>query len=67
LTGHKASVNTIDFFKGDKPHLVTGSDDHAIKVWDYQTRQCLQTLEAYKMAITSVFYHPDLPLLISTG
>lgn len=44
LTGHKGSVNCIDFYKGDKPHLATGSDDHTIKVWDYQTRQCLHTI-----------------------
>lgn len=67
LSGHQGSVNCIDFYKGDKPHLVTGSDDHTIKIWDYQTRQCLQTLDVYKMNVTSVCYHPDLPLLLSTA
>ena len=67
LTGHKGSVNTIDFYKGDRPHFATGSDDKTIKVWDYQTKQCLSTIETHAAAVTSVLFHPELPIMFSTG
>ena len=67
LTGHKACVNSIDFHHGDKPHIVSGSDDRTIKIWDYQTKQCLNTIDAYTSAVSSVSYHPELPIVISTG
>jgi coatomer subunit beta' len=44
ISGHKGSVNAIDFYKGDKPHFATGSDDKTVKIWDYQTKQCLATI-----------------------
>jgi hypothetical protein len=29
-------VNCVDYFTGgDKPYLITGSDDHTAKVWVY--------------------------------
>ena len=58
LTGHKGSVNTIDFYKGDRPHFATGSDDKTIKVWDYQTKQCLATIETHGGEVTCVLFHP---------
>lgn len=65
LTGHKGSVNAIDFYKGDRPHFATGSDDKTIKVWDYQTKQCLSTIEAHTAEVTCVLFHPELPVMFS--
>lgn len=46
LMGHQSGVNCVDFSKDiDRPHLVSGSDDGHVKVWDYQTRQCLYTFD----------------------
>ncbi|CBI36165.3 unnamed protein product, partial [Vitis vinifera] len=37
---------TLDgFMSGSKPYLISGSDDHTAKVWDYQSKSCVQTLE----------------------
>jgi hypothetical protein len=30
---------------GDRPYLISGADDRLIKVWDYQTKACVTTLE----------------------
>lgn len=52
---------------GDKPYLASGSDDFTIKVWDYQTKNCLATMEGHQDNISSVQFHPDLPIIISTS
>jgi WD40 repeat protein len=30
---------------GDKPYLISGGDDFLVKVWDYQNKKCIQTME----------------------
>lgn len=35
LNGHENGVNTVDYYKGDKPYIVSGGDDFLIKIWDY--------------------------------
>jgi coatomer subunit beta' len=35
LTGHSAGVNSVDYYRGDKPYLMSGGDDRLVKVWDY--------------------------------
>ncbi len=46
LLGHQAGVNCLDFcLTYDRPHLVSGGDDGHVKVWDYQTKQCLFTFD----------------------
>jgi len=37
LKEHEAGVNCVDYCLDDgKPYLVSGSDDHLVKIWDYQ-------------------------------
>ena len=68
LLGHELGVNSVDYCsQGDKPYLVSGSDDYTVKIWDYQTKICLATLEGHKDNVSSVLFHPDLPVIISTS
>ncbi|GFZ11808.1 coatomer, beta' subunit [Actinidia rufa] len=48
-----------------KPYLITGSDDHTAKVWDYQTKSCVQTLEGHTHNVSAVCFHPELPIIIT--
>lgn len=65
---HERGVNCIDYYPGgDKPYLLSGADDRTVKIWDYQTKACLQTLEGHGHNITSVVFHPRLPLIISSS
>ena len=44
--GHDKGVNCVDYYHGgDKPYLISGADDRAVKIWDYQNKNCVQTLE----------------------
>ncbi|KAG1667995.1 hypothetical protein FOA52_000639 [Chlamydomonas sp. UWO 241] len=66
LEGHDKGVNCVDYFQGgDRPYLITGSDDKLVKIWDYQTKSCVQTLEGHLNNISSVCFHPELPLIIT--
>ncbi|XP_074378908.1 coatomer subunit beta'-2 isoform X2 [Apium graveolens] len=66
LDAHLKGVNCVDYFTGgDKPYLITGSDDHTAKVWDYQTKSCVQTLEGHAHNISAVCFHPELPIIIT--
>ncbi|XP_075100485.1 coatomer subunit beta'-1 isoform X2 [Nicotiana tabacum] len=66
LDAHLKGVNCVDYFTGgDKPYLITGSDDHTAKVWDYQTKSCVQTLEGHTHNVSAVCFHPDLPIIIT--
>ncbi|PSR96848.1 Coatomer subunit beta, partial [Actinidia chinensis var. chinensis] len=66
LDAHLKGVNCVDYFTGgDKPYLITGSDDHTAKVWDYQTKSCVQTLEGHTHNVSAVCFHPVLPIIIT--
>eukprot|EP00760_Papus_ankaliazontas_P031065 PhM_4_TR5174/c1_g1_i1/m.27073/K17302/COPB2, SEC27; coatomer subunit beta' len=63
---HDKGVNCVEYFPGgDKPYLVSGSDDRTVKVWDYQTKACVHTLTGHTNNVSSVIFHPDLPLLLT--
>ncbi len=35
LTGHQGGINSVDYFRGEKPYIISGADDRLIKIWDY--------------------------------
>ena len=49
----------------DRPYLISGADDKLVKIWDYQTKACVQTLEGHLSNISAVCLHPELPLIVS--
>jgi coatomer subunit beta' len=65
---HEKGVNCIDYYPGgDKPYLLSGADDRTVKIWDYQTKACLQTLDGHQHNVSAVCFHPRLPLIISAS
>lgn len=59
-------VNAIDYFQGgDKPYIISGADDRLVKVWDYQNKTCVQTLEGHAQNVSCVIFHPELPIILS--
>jgi len=59
--GAKAHANVF------KPLFVSGGDDYKIKVWSYQTRRCLFTLNGHLDYIRTVFFHHELPWIVSAS
>lgn len=65
-TGQEKGVNYVDYYPlPDKPYLITSSDDLTIKVWDYQTKSCVTTLEGHVANVSFAVFHPSLPIIIS--
>lgn len=66
LEGHERGINCVSYFQGgDKPYLVSGADDSLVKVWDYQTKTCVKTLEGHSANVSAVCFHPELPIILS--
>eukprot|EP00922_Rhytidocystis_sp_ex-Travisia-forbesii_P036223 GHVS01053735.1.p1 GENE.GHVS01053735.1~~GHVS01053735.1.p1 ORF type:complete len:1049 (-),score=156.03 GHVS01053735.1:77-3223(-) len=66
LMGHERGVNCIEYSpNGERPYLVSGSDDKTVRVWDYQTKQCIQVLTGHTKNVCAAAFHPHLPILLS--
>ena len=66
LTGHTRGVNCLDYASvGEKPYLVSGGDDKSVRVWDYQTKQCVHVLEGHLGNVSCAMFHPTLPIIIT--
>ena len=67
-SSHERGVNCIDYYPGgDKPYLISGADDRTVKIWDYQTKACIQTLEGHTHNVSAACFHPRLPLIVSAS
>jgi coatomer subunit beta' len=36
-----------------------------VKVWDYQNKSCVQTLEGHSQNVSVTIFHPELPIIIT--
>ncbi|PWN42990.1 putative SEC27-coatomer complex beta subunit [Ceraceosorus guamensis] len=66
LEAHARGVNYVDYYHGgDKPYVITVSDDRTVKIWDYISKSCVQTLEGHMSNVSFAVFHPSLPLIVS--
>jgi coatomer subunit beta' len=66
MEAHDKGVNYVDFYpEADKPYLVTTGDDKTVKVWDYLSKSCVQTMEGHTNNVSFAIFHPKLPIIIS--
>jgi len=66
LTGHTKGVNCVEYAPtGEKPYLISGSDDRTVRIWDYQTKQCIQTLSGHTNNVSSALFHATLPIIFT--
>ncbi|MBE8988331.1 NB-ARC domain-containing protein [Nostoc sp. LEGE 12450] len=63
--GHKNQLRSVAFCTHPEHLLISGADDHAIKVWDVNTGKCQKTIQGYTNRIWSVAFSPDAKLLVS--
>lgn len=65
LTGHTANVDAIAFI--DDTHLVTGSEDRSLRLWNLDTRKTTAVLGPFEEGVVAVALSPDGRELVSGG
>jgi coatomer subunit beta' len=66
LEAHDRGVNYVDYYpQNDKPYMITTGDDKQIKIWDYQTKACVQILEGHTSNVSFAVFHPEIPVIVS--
>ncbi|KAF8978564.1 hypothetical protein BGZ46_006350, partial [Entomortierella lignicola] len=56
--GHSDSALDVSFSTTDR-RLVSGSEDHTLRIWDIDTGECLFTLKGHTNDAASVMYSPN--------
>lgn len=57
LSGHRARVTKVCFHPKFS-QLATSSEDGSIKIWDYETGECEQSLREHTGMVNYVSFHP---------
>ncbi|KAF9125795.1 hypothetical protein BGW39_007136 [Mortierella sp. 14UC] len=69
LRGHRAAVNAVQFspesaapspFRGSPRLVVSASGDKTIKVWSFETGECLRTLEGHARGIACIQFEGNV-------
>ena len=52
LEAHDKGVNYVEYFHGgEKPYMLTVGDDRTVKIWDYLSKSCVQTLTGHTSTV----------------
>jgi len=66
MSGHTDAVTSCAF-SADGQHIVSGSQDNTLRIWDFSSGDCIQVLTGHKRSITSCAFSPDGNSIISAS
>ena len=64
LKGHRARITKV-IFHPTYTQVATSSEDASIKLWDYETGECEQTLREHTGMVNYINFHPAGEMLAS--
>jgi WD40 repeat protein len=64
--GHTEDILSVDI-SADSSRLVSGGKDGRVVIWDTNTGNILQTIDAHNGVVTAVKFHPIAEIVISAG
>ncbi|KAJ1937014.1 hypothetical protein EC988_008017, partial [Linderina pennispora] len=53
------------YFHPEQPWIITASDDQTIRIWNWQSRQCIAVLTGHNHYVMSAEFHPTEDLVVS--
>lgn len=66
LLGHLDYVRTVEFHP-EQPWILTASDDHTIRIWNWQSRQCICVLTGHSHYVMCARFHHSDDLVVSAS
>ncbi|XP_032298394.1 p21-activated protein kinase-interacting protein 1 isoform X2 [Coturnix japonica] len=65
LLQHNGTITCLEFY--GTAHLLSGSEDGLICIWNTKRWECLKSIKAHKGQVTSLSIHPSGKLALSVG
>jgi WD40 repeat protein len=62
---HEGTITALAFF--DDTHMLSGSEDGTVRVWDTANWACKKVLRGHKGAVEALSIHPSGKLALSVG
>jgi WD40 repeat protein len=66
LNEHTQAVLTVGFTP-DGQHIISGSADKTVKLWDQQTGELIYSLNGHRLAVTAIAVSPSHPHLLASA
>ena len=66
LYGHLDYIRTT-FFHHELPWIVSASDDQTIRIWNWQSRNCISIVTGHNHYVMCANFHPTDDLLVSAS
>jgi coatomer protein complex subunit alpha (xenin) len=66
LLGHLDYIRTT-FFHHEYPWILSASDDQTIRIWNWQSRNCICVLTGHNHYVMCAQFHPSEDLIVSAS
>lgn len=67
LVGHRGGATCVDYFHGSCPYLASGGEDCTVKIWNYESKECVKVLDRHTTSIITLSFTSLLPVLVSAS